>query len=89
MAERTTFRAKTDEVPMYAVPTYVRTENPADMPMAFPADDRITYAILGREVLRLDANGDIFVNGRLAANDLEVVEAMRFFLIASGHLAPT
>lgn len=31
--------------------------------------------------LRLCPNGDIFVNGRLAANDTEVVEALRAFLV--------
>lgn len=32
------------------------------------------------EVLRLCGNGDIFVQGRLAENDKEVVEGMREFL---------
>ena len=31
-------------------------------------------------VLRLASNGDIFVHGRLAANDLEVVDALREWL---------
>lgn len=32
-------------------------------------------------VLELCANGDIYVHGRLAANDLEVVEALREFAL--------
>jgi hypothetical protein len=32
------------------------------------------------EILKLCANGDIFVKGRLVENDLEVVEGLRKFL---------
>lgn len=34
----------------------------------------------GEAVLKLAQNGDIFVHGRLAENDIEVVNAMRTFL---------
>lgn len=30
--------------------------------------------------IRLESNGDILINGRVAANDMEVVEGMREFL---------
>jgi hypothetical protein len=33
------------------------------------------------EILKLCSNGDIYVRGRLATNDLEVVEGLRYFLI--------
>jgi hypothetical protein len=36
------------------------------------------------EILKLCENGDIFVNGRLAENDKEVVDAMREFLLREG-----
>lgn len=35
------------------------------------------------EMLRLDPNGDIYIKGRLAENDLEVVNGMRDFLAAT------
>lgn len=38
------------------------------------------------EVIRLCDNGDIFVKGKLIENDKEVVDAMREFLKAQGHL---
>jgi hypothetical protein len=34
----------------------------------------------GREILKLCENGDIFVKGKLAENDKEVVDALREFL---------
>ena len=36
------------------------------------------------EILKLCENGDIFVNGRLAENDKEIVDAMREFLLKQG-----
>lgn len=38
------------------------------------------------EILKLCENGDIFVNGRLAENCKEVVDAMREFLISVNFL---
>ncbi len=38
------------------------------------------------EIIKLCENGDIFVKGKLIENDKEVVDAMREFLIDSGHL---
>ena len=36
---------------------------------------------LQNAILKLCENGDIFVNGRLAENDKEIVDAMREFLL--------
>ena len=38
------------------------------------------------EIIKLCKNGDIFIKGKLIENDKEVVDAMREFLIDSGHL---
>jgi len=42
----------------------------------------ISFHFTGQDtpILKLHANGDIFVKGSLAENDKEVVEAMRTFL---------
>lgn len=42
----------------------------------------------GREMLKFMPNGDIFVQGRLAANDTEVVDGIREWLKASGFFKP-
>ena len=39
-----------------------------------------------REILKLCENGDIFVKGKLAENDKEVVDALREFLKGQGLL---
>jgi hypothetical protein len=41
---------------------------------------------LNIEILKLCENGDIFVKGRLAENDKEVVDALRDFLRGQGFL---
>lgn len=51
-----------------------------------PQDQTITFTTTGTEILRLGADGDIYVRGRLATNDLEVVDAMRQFLSGQGLL---
>lgn len=38
-----------------------------------------------KEILKLCQNGDIFVKGKLAENDKEVVDALREFLKAQGY----
>ena len=38
------------------------------------------------EIIKLCENGDIFVKGKLIENDKELVNAMREFLVDSGHL---
>ncbi len=40
----------------------------------------------GIEIIKVCENGDIFIKGKLIENDKEVVDAMREFLIDSGHL---
>ena len=45
-----------------------------------PISGSITFYTESREVLRFDANGDIFVQGRLTINDLEIVESLKEFL---------
>ena len=42
--------------------------------------DIIFYVNDNKEILKLCPNGDIFVKGKLAENDKEVVDAMREFL---------
>ena len=39
----------------------------------------ITFVFSGEEILKLCENGDIYVKGRLAENDKEVVDAFREF----------
>ncbi len=39
-----------------------------------------------REILKLCENGDIFVKGKLAENDIEVVDTLREFLKGQGFL---
>lgn len=39
-----------------------------------------------QEILKLCENGDIFVKGKLAENDKEVVDALREFLKEQGFL---
>lgn len=39
----------------------------------------------GKEILRLEPNGDIYVNGTLAENDKQVVDGMRKFLLSHGY----
>jgi len=39
-----------------------------------------------QEILKLCQNGDIFVKGKLAENDKEVVDALREFLKGQGFL---
>ena len=46
----------------------------------------ISFNVQGEPMLTLCANGDIQVQGRLATNDMEVVEAMRQFLTEQGRL---
>jgi hypothetical protein len=57
-----------------------------------------TTAMLGRiqfwvrdgelEIMRFDPEGDIYVRGRLVTNDLEVVDALRQFLIEGCFIKP-
>jgi hypothetical protein len=53
-----------------------------------PKEKKTTFFLqvdnLNQEILKLCENGDIFVKGRLAENDKEVVDAMREFLLKQG-----
>ncbi|MFD1179229.1 hypothetical protein ACFQ3W_23450 [Paenibacillus puldeungensis] len=40
----------------------------------------------GKEILRFDPSGDIFVHGKLVENDKEVVQGFRKFLVDQGYL---
>jgi|AntAceMinimDraft_16_1070373.scaffolds.fasta_scaffold136595_1 hypothetical protein len=42
--------------------------------------ENITFVVKGEEMLKLTADNNIYVQGRLAENDKEVVEAMRNWL---------
>lgn len=55
-----------------------------------PGDSAGNISFLARneEILRLEANGDIYVNGRLTETDKQVVDALRVFLRNSGCLTP-
>lgn len=53
-----------------------------------PSEIKFTTENGAREVLRITANGDIYVNGKLAANDMEVVEGLRQFLKEAGFIKP-
>jgi hypothetical protein len=44
---------------------------------------KLTVDTSGPPVLMLHANGDIYVKGRLAANDQEIVDSLREFLAAT------
>jgi flagellar hook protein FlgE len=50
------------------------------------APNTITFNTHNEPILELRPNGDIYVQGRLAANDMEVVSAMRRFLGTQGLL---
>lgn len=51
------------------------------------SSNNIIFTVGTSEVLRLCENGDIFVNGVLAENNLKVVEALKEFLIRSNCYA--
>lgn len=46
----------------------------------------VVFGVSYGEILRFKANGDILVKGRLAVNDIEVVDAVReYFNLAKGE----
>ena len=51
-----------------------------------PQENNIIFFLQENEILKLCENGDIFVKGRLAENDKEVVDALREFLKSLGYL---
>ena len=53
---------------------------------ADPEPQYIDFRVNGDLMLQLSSDGNIYVQGRLATNDMEVVEGMRRFLQQSGHI---
>lgn len=63
------------------------TDNGYKLPInSNESESYITFRNDINEVIKLCPNGDIYVNGRLASNDLEVVAGMRQFLIVAGYI---
>jgi len=44
----------------------------------------VVFGVDGNEVIRFEKNGNIFVKGKLAENDKEVVDGFRRFLNSQG-----
>ncbi len=55
-------------------------------PLSPLEENTIVFCMAKKEILKLCENGDIFVQGRLAENDKEVVDAMRLFLASQGFI---
>ena len=49
-------------------------------------DGHLSFMVAGKEMIRLEPNGNIWVRGVLTTNDLQVVDGMRAFLIGCGVL---
>jgi hypothetical protein len=47
---------------------------------SLPLNNIIFCGDNNKEILKLCGNGDIYVNGKLATNDIDVVEGLRHFL---------
>ena len=54
-------------------------ETNGDTRIVKPTPQDVVFQFASKELLRLCENGDIYVNGRLAENDKEVVDAFREF----------
>jgi hypothetical protein len=57
--------------------------------LTIPQEQNTIFFMKGndtKEILKLCQNGDIFVKGKLAENDKEVVDALREFLLSQGFL---
>lgn len=67
-------------------------ESFSDVPFEFKGET--TTSLLkfngqqGKEMLKFMPNGDIFIYGRLATNDMEVVEGIREWLKSTGYIKP-
>lgn len=46
--------------------------------------DNVTFYVEGEEILKLCPEGEIYVRGKLAHNDKQVVEALKQFLNKQG-----
>jgi len=56
------------------------TDNKSSPVIILDVEENITFIVKGEEMLKLTADNNIYVQGRLAKNDKEVVEAMRNWL---------
>jgi len=56
------------------------TDNKSSPVIILDVKENITFIVKGEEMLKLTADNNIYVQGRLAKNDKEVVEAMRNWL---------
>lgn len=70
---------KSDVPTVAPVPGMVITRSMEDVP-----EDSILFYVPGREVLRFDASGDIYVKGKLTTNDKVAVDSFREWL-AQAH----
>lgn len=50
------------------------------------AEHALEFSSNSKPILEIKTNGDILVHGRLAANDMEVVDALREWLRDTGYL---
>jgi len=59
--------------------TAIYTSNPFTKELKF--NSAVVFTVCdGREVLKLEANGDFYVQGRLVVTDLEVYESFKSWL---------
>ena len=78
-----------DEIYVASAPRYVSLDSGhgrirAGASAVPEAAQTIEFASQGNSVLRFEPNGDIYLYGRLAENDTEVVDGMRVFLRGHG-----
>ncbi len=62
----------------------VDTELVTNGKIEVPVPDIIFYGADNLEIMKLKANGDIYVKGNLIENDSEVVDGLREFLTSHG-----
>ena len=75
------------EVAKHIVTILDKEETKYDLKVSDLESNTITFNMTDTtEIIKLCKNGDIFIKGKLIENDKEVVDAMREFLIDSGHL---
>jgi hypothetical protein len=63
-----------------------QSDNPLFIKGHIPASLLQFNGLEGKEMLKFMPNGDVFVFGRLATNDMEIVEGIRSFLLQTGHI---
>jgi hypothetical protein len=66
----------------------------ADVPLSlgvkpdFDSTSILEFRNQNKEMLKFMPNGDVFVYGRLATNDMDIVEGIKAFLKDSGYMKP-